>query len=203
MPDPSVSGIPPIQPTPNPDAQPTLPAKEAGQQRPFTLGPEPLGAESGKATPMELAKDRSAQPPWSQEELHDKLETSKIQYEGYSARLKGPEGKKLTSDHLQALDKLEKKLSPDIKTIAEQTGGAFQPKSGESGLDSIISWLGSAQDTFGGALGYLETAPNMSPGDFLKLQYSVQRAAQRGELFASVIGSSVSGIKTLMSTQLG
>jgi hypothetical protein len=31
----------------------------------------------------------------------------------------------------------------------------------------------------------------------------VQRATQRGELFASIVGSTVSGVKTIMSTQLG
>lgn len=205
MVDPTVPGSSPIQPTPSPIEKPSLPAQEAGQQKPFTLGPEPLkGEETQKLTPMEAARERGGQPKWSDEQMQDKLEATRIQYEGYAARLKGPEGKNLTPDHFSALDKLQKKLNPDLKTIAEGSGRTFSPEASNSPLTAALNWFGGAQDTFGGALNYLGTmGPNMNMGDFMKMQYATQRAAQRGELFASIIGSTVSGIKTLMSTQLG
>lgn len=206
MVDPTVPASSPIQPTkPAVEGGPSIGSQEmAKPEKPFSLAPEPLEkGTAGKPTPMEAASQRAGTPPWTNDQMHDRLEATKIQYDGYKARLQGPEGKNLSPDHLNALGKLTDKLTPDVKTIAEQSGSKFEPKKGGGLLENAINWIGGAQDTFSGALGYLESAPNMNPADFLKMQYSVQRAAQRGELFASIIGSSVSGIKTLMSTQLG
>jgi hypothetical protein len=114
--------------------------------------------------------------------------------------------KRFTSDHYEAMQKVIEKLNPDMKTIAKSTNGTFeapQKKSGESVLGHVANWINGAQGTLGGALDYLQNTKNPDVTSYLRLQYAMQKATQRGELFASIIGSSVSGIKTIMSTQLG
>ncbi len=79
----------------------------------------------------------------------------------------------------------------------------MQTEGGGNVLSRVVNWLGGAQGALGGALEYLKTTEKPDITSYLRLQYAVQRATQRGELFSSIVGSSVSGIKTIMSTQLG
>lgn len=216
MPDPiSNPGTPSIQPTPPYSSdKPMLGAGEETQPRPFSLPPEPLkkepqpGSVEGKPSPMEVAKDaeRQGQKPLSYQELNEQLDKFNNHLEDAKNRLQGPERNKLTKDHEEALQRLTDKLTPDVKTIAQTTQSPYSPptlKKGGGVLDFVINWLDGSQSSMKSALGYLESKHDLNPADYLKLQYSVQRASQRGELFASIIGSTVSGLKTLMSTQLG
>lgn len=213
-------GVSPTPATPGPDRdKPRLgEGEEAQQQKPFSLPPEPAsrpagaGAgveETGRPSPMEAA--RSAEetkgkqiPP---EELSDQINQLQTRLAEAKEKLQNPQiSKNMTPDHETALNRLTEKMNPDMRTIAKNSDGEFNPpvkEKGQGPLQYITKWIDGSQGTLSNALDYLskETTPN--PGSYLKLQYAVQRATQRGELFASIIGSSVSGIKTIMSTQLG
>jgi hypothetical protein len=205
-------GVSPIQPPTSPTEGPSG-AKGVGPegQKPFTF-PEELPTKEGpqvetgkKPTPMEASQERGAKPRWTPEELNDNVKGLQEKLANAKNRLNGPEKANLTSDHEAALKKLTDRLTPDIKKIAKAANSDFSPPAQKKGgvLEYITEWIDGTQGTLGGALSYLEQKPPQSPEEFLKLQFSIQRATQRGELFSSIIGSSVSGLKTLMSTQLG
>lgn len=205
--NPGITPSQPIQPYgPN---QPSL-GKEDEGERSFTLGPEgnkPEQLQGQKPSPMEVAGDASRQNiPVPKEELSNQIVQLKSQFNNIQENLQNSTfSNKLTPDHFQAMQKVMEKLNPDMNAIAKSTNGKFEtaPKTKGSVLDTVTNWLGGAQGTLGGALDYLQNTKKPDISNYLKLQYSIQRATQRGELFASIVGSSVSGIKTIMSTQLG
>ncbi|NGX60626.1 MAG: hypothetical protein K940chlam9_00092 [Chlamydiae bacterium] len=194
--------------------KPRLGAGEEGQEpKPFSLGPE-AGKEAaqtistGQPSPIEVAKESAqAQAQMTPEQLSANMQKLQSQFTQAQTDLKNPDVKgKLTDDHQQALSKLVGKMNPDMKTIAQNSKGEFTPATqnkGEGVVNFVTKWIDASQQTMGNALNYLSNTKKPELGQYLKLQYAVQRATQRGELFASIVGSSVSGIKTLMSTQLG
>lgn len=215
MPDNPISnpGVSPVQPTPpyGPN-NPGLGADETGKEKPFSLGPEGGQPSSVQAqprpSPMEVAGDAARQQPQiSPEELNGQVSKLKDQLKTIQGKLQDPSvAQKLTSDHYEAMQKVAQKMNPDLQTIAKSSNGEFspvQPKEGQSVGSFVVNWLNGAQGTLGGALNYLQNTKKPDITSYLKMQYAVQRATQRGELFASIVGSSVSGIKTIMSTQLG
>lgn len=205
-------GVSPIQPTPGPE-RPSIGAEETGKEKPFALSPQgsPTApqATTKLPSPMEVAGDSARQQPQvAPEELSEQITKLKDDFGVVQGKLQnGQFSKNLAPDHFEALQRLTQKLSPDMQTIAKSSKGEFNPgktgSEGGSALERVTQWLSGSQETLGGALNYLQTTEKPNVADYLKLQYAVQRATQRGELFASIIGSSVSGIKTLMSTQLG
>ncbi len=164
---------------------------------------------AGYPSPMDVARDASqGSQRMSPEELGESITKLHDNLTDISQKLKDPSViNKLTEDHMQAMRQVIDKMNPEMRTIATHSKGEFQPnKIGDHDVvGSVVKWINGSQQALGGALKYLGGLEGKQPslGSFMKLQYSVQRASQRGELFASIIGSSVSGIKTIMSTQLG
>lgn len=211
----SNSGITPAQPVPpyGPD-KPRLGAGEEGQEpKPFTLGPEgnkpgANQAPAEKPSPMEVAGDAAKQQQQiSPQELQDQLSQLNKQMADIHTKLqdKGTT-QQFTADHYEAMQRVVQKMNPDMQAIAKNSQGEFTPptqKQGDSVLSYITKWVNGSQGTLGSALDYLQNTKKPDISSYLRLQYAVQRATQRGELFASIVGSSVSGIKTIMSTQLG
>jgi hypothetical protein len=215
MSDNSISGVSPPQPTPpyGPD-KPRLGSGEEGQQpKPFTLGPEgsPVIQEpkSDRPSPMEVASDAAKQQRGeiAPEELNDNILKLQGRLNDIQGKMQDPTvTQRFVEDHYTAMQRVTQLLNPDMQTIAKNANGEFIPpgkKSGQSVVNYVSQWLDGAQGTLGSALNYLQNTNKPDVTSYLKLQYAVQRASQRGELFASIVGSSVSGIKTIMSTQLG
>lgn len=214
-------------PPPNPGVTPTPPTPEYGrdkprlgageeaqEQKPFSLEPQP-GKEGApqevsteKPSPMDLAREGAEKGNrMTPEQLNDQISQLKSRLNEAQADLQNPTvTNKFTKDHYDALSKLVEKMNPDMRNVAKNSKGEFNPPqhiSGEPALNYITRWINGSQETLSSALNYVGKEKNPNPASFLKLQYSVQRAVQRGELFASIVGASVSGIKTIMSTQLG
>ena len=207
-------GVPPIQPSQGPTQKPSVGAEEA-QPRPFSLPQAPnegqgatIAPGSEKPTPMDVARDAEReQHPWTPDQMNDKLGQLQNQLTNAKTQLNDPNrNRNFTQDHYNALSTLVGKMNPDMNTIAKTTNGQFsevKKARGQSVLEYVTKWIDGSQNTLSGALNYLQTVQKPDPATYLRLQFAVQRATQRGELFASIIGSSVSGIKTIMSTQLG
>ncbi len=203
----SPSPIPPIE------ENPTVGVGQAKEEpKPFYLPQEgPKGeaitpAAAEKPTPMDVARDSARGQGWSQEEIQSNMQRLQSQLAQAKAQLQDPNiTKKLTPDHFTALDRLTDKMNPDMRSIAKLTGSEFTPptKGKESLLNSVLKWVGGSQDMMESALAYAGSVKNPNPQDMLRLQFSMHRATERGELFSSIIGSTVSGIKTIMSAQLG
>jgi hypothetical protein len=207
-------GASPIGPTPPyGPSNPRLGAGEEAQEpKPFSLGPEgsPVTAQpqSTRPSPMEIAGDTAhKQAPMAHEELTDQIAKLQNKLGNIHDQLQNPAvTQKFGDDHLKAMQMMTQKMNPDMQNIAKNTNGQYSPPdqaSGQGVVSYISQWLNGAQGTLGGALDYLQNTEKPDVTSYLKLQYSIQRASQRGELFASIIGSTVSGIKTIMSTQLG
>ncbi|MCH9625032.1 MAG: hypothetical protein S4CHLAM123_01980 [Chlamydiales bacterium] len=187
--------------------------EEAQQQKPFSLDPEgakttPSEMQTDKPTPMDVAEDASRQQQQlNPQELGGQITQLQEKFRAVQTQLSDPTlTNKFTSDHYKALQQVTEKMNPDLRTIAKTTGSEFNPPEqtkGENVLNFITKWVNGSQETLGKSLTYLQETKKPNVTDFLRLQYAVQRATQRGELFSSIIGSSVSGIKTIMSTQLG
>ena len=210
----SNSGVSPTQPTPpyGPDHPRLGSGEEAQEPKPFTLGPEggqsSTEASSEKPSPMEVAGDAARQQPqMAPEELGGHIVKLNDQLSSIQTKLQDTNTtQKFTTDHFEAMQRLAQKMNPDMQAIAKNSNGQFvtpEKSPGEPVLGYITKWLNGSQGTLSSALDYLQNTKKPDITSYLKLQYAVQRATQKGELFASIVGSSVSGIKTIMSTQLG
>jgi hypothetical protein len=208
-------GVPPIQPTPpyGPD-KPRLGAGEETQEpKPFSFGPEggkaaPAEAPKTQPSPMELAGDTAKQAaPIPPEELSEQIQQFQDKLTTFQNKIQDPKvTSTFTADHEEAMTRLTQRINPHMKAIAENSNGEFTAprlQKGQSVLEHVTQWVNGSQGTLSNALNYLQTTDKPDVTSYLRLQYAVQRATQRGELFASIVGSSVSGIKTLLSTQLG
>lgn len=218
MPDEPVSN-PGVTPTPKTpeygEGKPRLgEGEEAQPTKPFSLGPEGEVPESEitptQPSPMDVAKDaaqergRREMPP---EQLEGEIKKLRGRFGEVHSKLGDPNvTNNFSPDHYEALNRAIEKTNPDLRSLANNSETEFNPpqhEPGESVLNYVGRWLNGSQETLASALDYLSNVKTPTPGAYLKLQYSVQRAVQRGELFASIVGASVSGIKTIMSTQLG
>jgi len=209
----SNSGVSPTEPSPSVGpGKPGLGAGEETQEKPFSLGPsEGKGAPEAppeRPSPMEVAGDAARQQPqMAPEELSNTVVKLQQQLNTIQNKVADPVfSSGLTNDHFTAMQKITQKMNPDMQTIAKHSNGQYTPaqqQKSQSVVEYVSNWINGAQGTLQGALEFLQGKQKPNPADYLRLQYAVQRASQRGELFASIIGSSVSGIKTIMSTQLG
>lgn len=197
------------------EGKPALGAGEEAQEpKPFSLPPEP-GKQTpsseqiatGRPSPMDLAKEGGVNNRMTPEELQNQITKLKSQLDEAQSNLQNPTvTNKFTQDHYTALQRLAEKMNPDMRNIAKNTNGEFNPtqhKAGEPVLNYITRWINGSQETLSQAINSVGTDKNPDVAKMLKLQYSVQRAVQRGELFSSIVGASVSGIKTVLSTQIG
>ncbi len=208
-------GIPPIQPPKGDEI--TSGSPDEAQPRPFSLSPEaptkgtqPTPTQESP-TPMEMVREGSKQPQWTQEEMSSNVKGFQQKLSNAQNQLQDPQKTAhFTTDHYNALGMLVDKMNPDMRTIAKNANTKFAPPNPLPGqtqskgvLDYVANWLNESQGTLTNTLNFVQNTKNPNPASYLKIQYAVQRATQRAELFASIVGSSVSGIKTLMSTQLG
>jgi hypothetical protein len=213
--NPDVTRTPGVQPSPGTEGPRIGGQDDASRADKFNLpkgqevekGPETQ--EGGKVTAFDLANQKQGGGAQAMpiEEMEEKLQQLSGHFDKIKGDIQNPSKiQGITPDHLEAMNRVMEKMNPDMRTIAKNTGGEFKPPEkpeGQSPLDSVMQWVNGGQDTLSGALNHLSTMDQPDMGTYMKLQYSVQRATQRGELFASIIGSTVSGIKTIMSTQLG
>lgn len=212
-------GIPPASPTSpyGPDKPRVGAGEETQEPKPFTLPPDEGKAAfkqetAGHPTPMEIASEaaKQQQTRLSPEELRHQLSQLHSKLGAVQQDLQNPTVTKgLTQDHYAALQRAVQASNPDMQDVAKYSKGKFdtpQQKPGQPVLDYVVQWINGSQGVLGGALDFLQNAHNTqgsNVANYLKLQYAVQKASQRGQLFASIIGASVSGIKTIMSTQIG
>ncbi|MCH9611146.1 MAG: hypothetical protein S4CHLAM81_14800 [Chlamydiales bacterium] len=173
-------------------------------QKSFSM-PEGSRAESAPS-PMEVAGQQSV-PKMEPQEMQGHIARVQQSLEEAHTKLSDPAVQnQLTDEHYKALSQVSTKLNGDLRTMAENSGGKFEPPIGDpkkSAAQNILNWVNGSQKTLTGALNYLSETKKPNPASYMKMQYAVQRATQRAELFSSIVSSSVSGIKTLMSTQLG
>lgn len=212
--NPGVTPTPPSQP-PGRDKPGLGAGEEAQEPKPFSLPPEPGKAPEAEEIPsskpslMDVAREgmEKGSEQMTPEQLDEQIGKLKTKLGIVQTNLQNPTViSRFSKDHYDALGKVVEKMNPDIRNIAKNSKGEFNPPqhiSGEPVLNYVTRWINGSQETLSSAMNYLGSEKNPNPASFLKLQYSVQRAVQRGELFASVVGASVSGIKTIMSTQLG
>lgn len=214
QPNPGVTPVPGTTPTPE-EKPPGLP-EEPGQ-RPFSLAPEPgkqgpqtaVGAD--KPSPFDLAREGTKGQRWTPEQMEDNMKRLQQQLNDTKTKLQNPDiTKNFTQDHNTALVRNVDKLNPEMKTIAKYTGqGDFNPVKqapGQGVLDYVTKWIGQSQDTMANSVNYVnEMSQKGTPdmGGFMKLQFAMNRAQERAELFSSIISSTTSGIKQILSTQLG
>lgn len=214
MPDPinpDVTRPPQSQPVEGPDRQSIGANDDPGRDFSLPKGQEvdpQQGAQQGENVSLfDLAGQGDKKGAMPVEEMQSSLQGINDNLEKVKGQISNPEQVKgITPTHEQAFNRVMDKMNPDMKTIADSTGGEFKPpeKAEDEGvLGHVMNWINGSQNTLQGALGHLSNMEKPDLGTYMKLQYSVQRASQRGELFASIVGSSVSGIKTIMSTQLG
>ncbi|SGA29357.1 Uncharacterised protein [Chlamydia abortus] len=115
---------------------------------------------------------------------------------------------KLSQEHFEAVSVIIDLINGDLNDIAEHTQQNLQTKKEEeheSVARKMVNWVSSGEEVLNRALLYFSdrNGERENLADFLKVQYAVQRATQRAELFASIVGTTVSSIKTIMTTQLG
>ncbi len=218
MPDAPIPSNPPVTPSPatppTGEGPPRLDEGKEGQEpKPFSLAPEEGMTTPGEVTkgeqrsPMDLAGETAQQKPMNPEEIGGQINKLKGQLEDVQNDLRNPDiTNEFSPDHYEAMNRLIEKANPDFRAVANNSETEFNPPAhqpGESVLSYVSNWLDGSQKTLSNSLDYLAKQKSPNIGGYMKLQYAVQRATQRGELFASIVGSSVSGIKTIMSTQLG
>lgn len=217
MPDDPISnpGVPPTPRTPEygPDKPRLGEGEEAQEPKPFALPPEggkpePTETAAERPSPMEVAGEAAKQrPQMSPEEVSDHIQQLQNKLGEINTNLQNPDvTNKFSNDHYEAMNRVVEKMNPDMRAIAKNSQGEFNPPqhvSGETVLNWVTRWINGSQGTLSNALNFLSKEKKPDPGTFLRLQYAVQRATQRGELFSSIVGASVSGVKTIMTTQLG
>lgn len=202
----SVSPSKPITPVEPSTSQPQGPGVKEFQ------GPEERmkgtqAPETEKPSPMELMQEKGHQKAPTKESVEEQLSKLDQVFEGAKKQIQNPSTERsLRPDHEEALGKLVGKLNGDMGRVAKHSDVEFSPKTqgkGETVVDFVSNWIDGSQQTLANALQSVGKSQNPDPAQLMGLQFSVQRATQRAELFTSIISASVSGIKTIMSTQLG
>lgn len=167
-------------------------------------------------SPMHMIKDQQEQNSKtsivSSDELNtnvlsDQISQLKGSFSNLALRIEDSSQNFDDKDTQQALQVMEI-LNQDLLEIANNTNQK-ESKSFEEETPGFIhkalNWCYSGEQILHNALLFLSDQKDSfsSLGDYLKLQYAVQRATQRTELFASIMGITISSIKTIMTTQLG
>lgn len=203
----SIQGTGPIRQEPSPEPMKSEPQKEF--HGPDTLQQSKEGVQqSSKPSPMDIAKDAARTEEVDPEKVQAQVGQLKNTMRYTQDKLQNSDNlaEPMTKEHDSALSKLSNLAGNDIKRAARSAGVDYTPverKEGQGIKEFLTDWLDGGQKTMSNVM---ESLPNMQGGDltgFMRVQMSVQRATQRVELMASIIGSTVGGIKTLMGTQLG
>ncbi|MEF9519525.1 hypothetical protein SBV45_01330 [Chlamydia crocodili] len=171
--------------------------------------------EDVKPNPMAMMQDRNSniidpelEEALDSEELKEQINNLKERLWDAQSTLQNQDQNKLSPEHFEAVSVIIDLINGDLSDIAEHTQQSLEKKTEEES-DSVtrkmINWVSSGEEVLNRALLYFSdrNGERENLADFLKVQYAVQRATQRAELFASIVGTTVSSIKTIMTTQLG
>ncbi|ANH78514.1 hypothetical protein [Candidatus Chlamydia sanziniae] len=185
----------------------------------FSLGELSKSAENSiddlLPNPMAMMQDSNSelidpelQEALNSEELKEQIHNLKGHLGGFRSTLEDSKtSAALEEEHFQAVGVIIDLINNDLDTIAEHTQQHMkkQDQEQESVTRKVIDWISSGEEVLNRALLYFsdKNGERENLANFLKVQYAVQRATQRAELFASIVGTSVSSIKTIMTTQLG
>ena len=188
----------------------------------FTLGGEAklssdVIAPNALPNPMAMMQDENAslvdpelQEALDSEELKEQINNLRERLGEFRVSLEeGQTPKNLEQEHFHAVGVVMDLINEDLGAIAESTQQDLQKDKEEDAEHSltrkVINWISSGEEVLNRALLYFSdrNGERENLANFLKVQYAVQRATQRAELFASIVGTSVSSIKTIMTTQLG
>lgn len=142
------------------------------------------------------------------EELQEQIHLLKSRLWDAQTQMQMQDPDKLASEHVDALGVIVDLINGDFQAIAEHTQQTVKQGNGDeekSVTRKIVDWVSSGEEILNRALLYFSdrNGERETLADFLKVQYAVQRATQRAELFASILGATVSSVKTIMTTQLG
>ena len=141
------------------------------------------------------------------EELQEQINLLKSRLWDAQTQMQNQDLDKLASEHVDALGVIVDLINGDFQAIAEHTqqGKQGDREEEKSVTRKIVDWVSSGEEILNRALLYFSdrNGERETLADFLKVQYAVQRATQRAELFASILGATVSSIKTIMTPQLG
>ncbi|QXE26619.1 hypothetical protein [Chlamydia buteonis] len=170
--------------------------------------------EDVKPNPMAMMQDRNSniidpelEEALDSEELKEQINNLKERLWDAQSTLQQDQNK-LSQEHFEAVSVIIDLINEDLNDIAEHTQQNLQNKTEEeheSIARKMVNWVSSGEEVLNRALLYFSdrNGERENLADFLKVQYAVQRATQRAELFASIVGTTVSSIKTIMTTQLG
>ncbi|AEG88022.1 hypothetical protein [Chlamydia psittaci] len=170
--------------------------------------------EDVKPNPMAMMQDRNSniidpelEEALDSEELKEQINHLKERLWDAQSTLQQDQNK-LSQEHFEAVSVIIDLINGDLNDIAEHTQQNLQNKTEEeheSVARKMVNWVSSGEEVLNRALLYFSdrNGERENLADFLKVQYAVQRATQRAELFASIVGTTVSSIKTIMTTQLG
>ncbi|WP_201456526.1 hypothetical protein [Chlamydia sp. 17-3921] len=152
--------------------------------------------------------DPELQDALDSEELKEQINNLKERLGDFRSSLEREEApEKLEEKHFKSVGVIIDLINEDLSAIAENTQQQLQDSNdtSDSVTRKVINWVSSGEEILNRALLYFSdrNGERENLANFLKVQYAVQRATQRAELFASIVGTSVSSIKTIMTTQLG
>lgn len=138
-------------------------------------------------------------------ELQEQIRNLKERLWDARVSIQDLEMEKLATEHIEAYETITNLLNNDLYEIAEQTEQQPSKQTEPSIAKKALDWVSSGEEILNRALLYVsgKNGQEDSLANFLKVQYAVQRATQRAELFASIVGTTVSSVKTIMTTQLG
>ncbi|WP_100934436.1 hypothetical protein [Candidatus Chlamydia corallus] len=172
--------------------------------------------EGFKPNPMAMMQDQNSnlidpelQEALESEELQEQINNLKGRLWDFRSTFEDSQTTaQFADEHFQAVGVIIDLINEDLNTIAEHTQQDTKKQDQEedsSVTRKVIDWVSSGEEVLNRALLYFSDRDGNreSLANFLKVQYAVQRATQRAELFASIVGTSVSSVKTIMTTQLG
>ncbi|WP_348663536.1 hypothetical protein [Chlamydia vaughanii] len=171
--------------------------------------------EDVRPNPMAMMQDRNSniidpelEEALDSEELEEQINNLKERLWDANSTIQSHDQNKLSPEHLEAVNLIIDLINGDLGEIAEHTQQDIEKKKkdeSESVTRKMIDWVSSGEEVLNRALLYFSdrNGERENLADFLKVQYAVQRATQRAELFASIVGTTVSSVKTIMTTQLG
>ena len=186
---------------------PQNPASQTGKEpASFALPKKQQNVTASQPSPMKVVESMRQTETWTPQQMSDKLDSLRNKFQEAQTNMNSKLQNKDTfsPQHIQAFNQVISHTNPHLKTIGEVSQQPFTPPATNSSpVQYVLNWLGSSQTTLNNALSYASTVDSPNPAAFLRMQFAVNKAQQQAELFASLVGSTVSGIKTLMSTQLG
>lgn len=217
--------IDPIEFLPNFDSEAVSEEQSAGKPlasemnrdvKPFSLSPSEAsllneGIHAGMPNPMSMMQDGNAELvdfEVDQEELQEQINNLKLRLGNFRLQMQNSEAmEQMEDERIQAVHKVIGLIDKDLSLIAEQTHQFTKKETQEDSslAMKVLDWVSGGEEILNRALLYFSDRQGRpeTTVDFLKVQYAVQRATQRAELFASIVGTTVSSIKTIMTTQLG